>query len=846
MEMAGVPNKDIVSQIKHRFPGLVLQEGVISEEKLHFYQGQITQPGTNVANPQAAREQAIPDVKVLSYATQIPDWFIEPAVTFEPYHIYINGTNGIIAQVKFVEGRAQFKHGVLTQTMANQLGLSADQTQAINRTLAQGLAINSTVKLSDDLLLGVSSHDASVSIDIANLSDSKGYSYGLKTGIVHWQQTSLDYVQDRDDEVNLHLIAKDSYKNPFGMLNAEYRYSTATKDAFDLRHFSFLGKPLWQDYQLAVTYSDYVGYNDPYGTITSSYFLGQGRFTALELYNFSLFDHEYQLNRSGEKLQIYSRDYALATIYANQRYISKVRLTPGFNLLDDRLLDPGHNQITIEKTYNNGGTETETIDYFKKSYQKPDEEAIYAKIAVGQSEVDNDNLAFAALRGSYKHGSSALSLNSILYPELGDAAAELGFNQSGSWYDLTLYGLASINQERGFYSRLMLWPTSFLNTTLNYSRADARDCTSQPRFINRGCSEDINLYSSVRLPFNAYLNYAYRNYNNGVSDYLSYDSHRLSLNKNHTLFNRLVVSFNTSYEKRLSDRAYGNSEDLFVGLTFSYFLDRGSLGAGGNYNRYQATNASPWTQQSNHLSYTYSDRHYGLSTRVNQSRYGGVSNTSVNLDGNYRGGLGTLYLNSSYIDDTIVGGLTHEFSAAVNDRSYSLMSDNPIKSDTGIIFDTRAVSSDSQIGINIDGTKFANNYRLNANDQVFIPLEPGKYVVRFDGSLNTDTSLSTLYLNEKNFDLFKGDVKTIDFAQTKLVIVSFSHDFGSRNLSIEGCTTNYSSGVSHELTCSDTLINQGQSGTFIANVDNEAKTCKYRDRSDNSEMFYILKDLTCE
>ncbi|AZQ11547.1 hypothetical protein STH12_02469 [Shewanella khirikhana] len=833
------------------YPNLILKDNQIRKDKLKQYR----ESKNNVENEtvylngneksKATKEVSInsneKDIKPESYSVIAPDWFEESDVDkFEPYHMYVNGRNGLVVYAFLSQDNILTFKSV--PDLSGYVDLNESQLKMVASVLSEGLSVNKTLNFDGDLLTGVTISNGIISLMVEDKAREINYSYGLETGVTHWQHLSFDL--DSNDEYQLFLKGKDSYKSKFGMVNAEYRLEGA--NGFELDNFSYYFKPFENSIQAVVSSSSNIGLNDPLGTIQTPNFVRQSKFSGLQVYNMSLFDHDYIVNTSGDGFQVYSKDYAYATVYSNGVFVNKTQLLPGFNKLDDRLLNSGNNNLRIEKEFVDGTIEVENIDYFKATNTSPAQSGGYFKLFVGESDINLDSTILVGMRGTYISediGNFTVGANYYTYTNDFSIEAEYGISNTNS--NLSVFGAYASNGEKAFGSRFMWKPFSRVTTYGSYYDISNDDCTVESLYLNRNCSKDGNLALSLSLPFGANFNYSFRKLMSESWHSFDNQSNRFTLNKSWSKRGFVLNSY-VSYEDSLlkfkgAVNEDSRTKDLSVGINVSYFFGKHSVSSDNSF-----TNSVIGNSSSHSIGYGFNDGRKNINARA------GFSSSSFNnkdynasASGSVYGDYGSIYMNGFYAGNNVRANVSHEFIAAVNDKSYSLRSVKSFSSDTGAIIDARHIPDGTQLEVSFEGGRGISRYEVTSGRTKFVPLDPGRYNITTQKGRGDDLQgLSAIYANEKSINIFKGDVKTVDFSYIRKILVSFEYNgIDSEEFEIDGCNMNYKSSSAFEFTCSNDRFLDDK--YFNSVVNGQSLRCKFSDVESYKGIYYVLKEVDC-
>ena len=847
--------------LKKKFPGLLIgfDSRTVSAEKLDAYRaayGIVVDPRENPLYQELhADTQDIPPVepipakeveKTPTYTIVAPDWYVEDD-EYQQYHLYVNGRNGVISEVKLRDGVAKFRGDIPLDDYVYNLSLTNLEINAITSHLTQGIDIGKTIALDSGTQFGLSVDDPSLSLSIIKDDQEEVYSYGLKRGIIHWQNFSV-YFDDVSSDINANLRAKDSYKGQFGMFSMDYYGQTNSGDSYlKLQNASFMLKPFNNGMQMGIGWLTDESYNEPYGTLGYANLLKTHRFAGLELFNFSSFDHEFKVNQSGEGFDVFSRGYAYASIYANGRFVTGINLAPGFNRIDDRLLDDGQNLVEVKKRYNDGTEDSETINYFKKSLARADEQSLYLKLALGAKEVEGEYQGALTLKSALNSHYGDIDFQTSYFAGLGDVSSELEYQKSFGPLMFQLYGAAATNGESGYGTRISASPFSRVYSSLEYRSVDSKDCSEQNRFLSYNCFDDVNAYVSVQLPYGVFATYNYK-YMDYATSGVRAQTNRVSLNKYHHFSNGITVGLNGSFEQRddMSDFMSGmDSENLYVGFNLSYNQGQHSTSYDASYNDDLSRDTS-YPTQGHSLGYSTRFDDLSLSARAGVTRSKLATSHHASVSARYGSDFGAFYGSGSFSQSRNQFTLAHDYLLAVNDRSYSFRSHQTAYTDTGVIFDTGTIPSDELLTVMLKSKNSVISYRLDGSEQKFFPLEPGRYILSVKSTSVNKSRLSDILINEKLVDIFKGDVRTIDFTYSDKFVIAFN-DAGSgkhRSIDIEGCERNFGSDGEYEFTCTSKDV--FGDGRFEATVNDDSLLCRYDNMRIYSDIYYSLGSVRCE
>lgn len=843
--------------LEDNFPGLLIndEKQTISSEKLEEYRSVYgivaprNQDSARTTKPQQPMIN-LPDTTASGgsvddsarYRIVAPDWYIEDD-EYQKYHLYINGRNGVISDVKLADGVATFQGDIPLGDYVNTL--SSEEINEITNRLSYGVSIGKTISLESGATFGLSVDDPSLSLSVIQKDQEEVYSYGLKRGIIHWQNLSV-YYDDTAEDVSVNLRGKDSYKGQLGMFSMDYYGQSNQYDTFmELQNASLMFKPFDNGMQIGVGWLEDSAYNEPYGTLGRSNLLKPHPFAGLELFNFSSFDHEFKVNQSGEGFNVFSRDYAYGSVYANGRFVSSVSLTPGFNHIDDRLLDDGQNIVEVKKRYNDGTEDSEHINYFKASLARSEESSFYVKVALGAKEIDGEYQGAVSLKTALNSDYGDIDFQTTYFQSFGDLAAEVEYEKLLGPLFIQLYGAATTNGEAGYGTRLSSNITSRINTSVEYRSVTSDSCAEQSRYLSYNCFDYLNLYLSIRLPFDVYTTYNYQYYDYRSSGFSSQES-RIALNRFFTFSNGFSIGLIGSADQRDRDGIWSlsNAKNYYFGLNLSYNRGSQSTTYGAGYSKQNYGQSSNGTQQHS-LSYASRLDDLTLNGRVGLNRSNYSTDHFASMSANYQSDFGMFFANGSFNQVSNQFSLSHDYIAAVNDKSFSLRTHQTGYTDTGVIFDTKNIPGDESFRVQVQGKNGLFSYSLDGSEQKFFALQPGRYRMMIrSGSIN-QSRLSDILLNETIVDIYKGDVRTIDFTYNDKIVIAFrSLNNSSEVLSIEGCDKTTVIDGEYEFTClSRTVLNDGY---FNATLDDVTVSCKYGKVSVFSDIYYSLGDVRCE
>ncbi|MBW3138384.1 hypothetical protein KUV56_02440 [Ferrimonas balearica] len=854
-------SESAVRYLKRKFPGLLIgvDRRTVSAEKLDAYRAAYGIVVDSRENPLYqelhADTQDIPPVEPIpakeventpTYTIVAPDWYVEDD-EYQQYHLYVNGRNGVISEVKLRDGVATFRGDIPLNDYVQNLSLSDSEIHSIFSHLTQGIDIGKTIALDSGARFGLSVDDPSLSLSIIKDDQEEVYSYGLKRGIIHWQNLSV-YFDDISSDVSANLRAKDSYKGQFGMFSMDYYGETNSDDSYiKLQDASFMLKPFRNGMQMGIGWLTDESYNEPYGTLGYANLLKTHRFAGLELFNFSSFDHEFKVNQSGEGFDVFSRGYAYASIYANGRFVTAINLEPGFNRIDDRLLDDGQNLVEVKKRYNDGTEDSETINYFKKSLARADEQSLYLKLALGAKEIEGEYQGAVTLKSALNSHYGDIDFQTSYFAELGDISSEIEYQKSFGPFTFQLYGAAATNGESGYGTRISATPFSRIYSSIEYRSVDSKDCSEQSRFLSYNCFDDLNAYVSLQLPYGVFATYNYK--------YVDYDTsgvktqtNRMSLNKYHHFSNGITLGLNGSFEQHddMSGFMSGmDSENLYVGFNLSYNQGQHSTSYDASYND-DLSGETSYATQDHSLGYSTRLDDLSLNARAGVTRSELATSHYASVSARYGSDFGAFYGSGSFSQFRNQFSLAHDYLLAVNDRSYSFRSHQTAYTDTGVIFDTASIPSDELLTVMLKSKNSVISYRLDGSEQKFFPLEPGRYTLSVKSTSVNRSRLSDILINEKLVDIFKGDVRTIDFTYSDKFVIAFNDVESDKNrlLNIKGCDRNFGSDGEYEFTCTSKDV--FGDGMFEATFNDNALLCRYDDMRIYSDMYYSLGSVRCE
>ncbi|ADN75485.1 hypothetical protein Fbal_1276 [Ferrimonas balearica DSM 9799] len=854
---------DATKYLKKKFPGLLIgfDSRTVSAEKLDAFRaahGIVVVPRENSHNKApSSKAQSVNETEQVAdkevdehdtpaYVVVAPDWYTEDD-EYQQYHLYVNGRNGVISETKIKDGIVKFRGDIPLAKYVHNLSLSDAEISAITNILTEGVDIGKTIALDSGTQFGLSVDDPSLSLSIIKDDQEEVYSYGLKRGIIHWQNLSVHF-DDVSSDINANLRAKDSYKGQFGMFSMDYYGQANDGDSYlKLQNASFMLKPFNNGMQMGIGWLTDESYNEPYGTLGYANLLKTHRFAGLELFNFSSFDHEFKVNQSGEGFDVFSRGYAYASIYANGRFVTGINLAPGFNRIDDRLLDDGQNLVEVKKRYNDGTEDSETINYFKKSLARADEQSIYLKLALGAKEINGAYQGAVTLKSALNSHYGDIDFQTSYFAELGDVSSELEYQKSFGPLMFQLYGAVATNGESGYGTRISASPFSRVYSSLEYRSVDSKDCSEQNQFLSYNCFDDLNAYMSVQLPFGVFATYNYK-YVDYATSGVRAQTNRVSLNKYHHFSNGITLGLNGSFEQRddMSNFMSGmDSENLYVGFNLSYSQGQHSMSYDASYND-DLFRETSYPTQGHSLGYSTRFDDLSLSARAGVTRSKLATSHHASVSARYGSDFGAFYGSGSFSQSRNQFSLAHDYLLAVNDRSYSFRSHQTAYTDTGVIFDTGTIPSDELLTVTLKSKNSVISYRLDGSEQKFFPLEPGRYNLSVKSTEVNKSRLSDILINEKLIDIFKGDVRTIDFTYSDKFIIAFN-DIGSADrgsIKIKGCDRNFGSDGDYEFTCtSKDLLSDG---VFEASVNDEILLCRYNNMRIYSDIYYSLGSVRCE
>ncbi|MBB1436741.1 hypothetical protein H5201_21040 [Pseudoalteromonas sp. SG43-6] len=805
---------DVRGYIHHHFPSFVIDDGLTNNESLDLDKERDERKNTD-------------DYK--SFDVNPPDWFSVDEIEFEPYQMYINNTKSSVVYVKKNNNKIIFKEKLrsekLEQIFKNN---EVEYNDFILKAASSGIEIDKPIRYTN-ISIAVSYDDKFIYIRSKKYSKDEVYSYGVNTGISHWHYAKLNYQSGGEEDISLR--GQDSYKTKYGLLIAEYDVDNKRKnDPFKFDNLSYLLKPILNNkLQLAFSYINDNGYNNPANGIGRTYFIKRNTFFGLELYNFSLFDYDYNARKSEGNLLVYSKDYSLATISSNGRKILSIQLSPGFNEVDDRLLSAGYSRLVIEKEYSNGEKETEIKEYFKKSISKNKVNTFFAKVMVGRNYYRDNYYDSLGFNGLYVSSLGNFHLNSFYIPNKG-AASELVYSMNG-------IDIQSVISSKGDFALGSQFRFKILDDLYVYASAykvELNDCKKESIFLNRKCGTNLSGSLTYSLPGALNATYTYTDYKS-ESLGVNYDSNRFSLSKSFN-FNRFVISFNANYESKNYDSIYNSKMTSFnAGINFSYGYKSNSYSYSSSIHNSNKTNKQG---SSNVLSFAKNDKDYNMNFRVSKYNQGEFSSS---LYAGYNSPYGAFRLNTNYgVINNI--GISHEYVAAINDKSYSLKSVNTLRSDAGLIFDMRNIPEGSDFRLNIKGSA-RSNVKISSSETSFYQIKPGNYKIMVEDDYLSDNGIFTVKVKDDSVDVFKGDIKTIQFSYEKTIVIGFKIK-GYQKINIEGCTVSNVGDENYEATClSDEFLTKG----FIdINNDDLPLRCTFNNHNNYNNIYYSLGELTCD